>query len=77
MTCWENTVDDLMWDNPGMPAAIGPEQVIELFGTSEGSVLQANVSAHVVVEKRRVPGLTASKMKRTDEFPRHKIPDSE
>jgi hypothetical protein len=51
MTCWENSVDDLIWDNTGMPAAIGPEEVIELFGTPEGSVLQDNVSAHVVSKK--------------------------
>ena len=69
---WQQQVDDHIWENNGKPACLYQEEWDELFDqTCE------NITAKVCFCKSEFTGLTATRMTRGDELPRHMIPDSE
>ena len=69
---WQQQVDDHIWENNGKPACLCQEEWDELF-----SQTCENITAKVCFCKSEFTGLTATRMTRGDELPRHMIPDSE
>ena len=69
---WQQQVDDHIWENNGKPACLYQEEWDELF-----SQTCENITAKVCFCKSEFTGLTATRMTRGDELPRHMIPDSE
>ena len=69
---WQQQVDDHIWENNGRPTCLCQEEWDELFSnTSE------NVTAQVSFCRSEFTSLTATRMTRGDELPRHMIPESE
>ena len=71
-TYWQQSVDESIWENSGYPTMVGQTESLELFGDT-----QDNITCHTVFHVDEMTGLAASKMQRTDELPRHKIPPQE
>ena len=63
---WQQQVDDHTWKNNGQPACLCQEEWDELFTNNCG-----NVTAHVCFCRSEFAGLTATRMTRGDEPPRH------
>ena len=69
---WQHQVDEQIWKNNGQPACLCQEEWDELFSdTCE------NITAHVCFCRSKFTGLTATRMTRGDELPRHMIAESE
>ena len=71
-TFWQQQVDDHIWENSGQPACLCQEEWDELF-----SKTCENITSKVCFCKSEFTGLTATRMTRGDELPRHMIPESE
>ena len=69
---WQQQVDDHVWENTGKPVCLFYEEWSDLFGNTRD-----NITAYVNFNQSKDTGLTATKMTRNDELPRHLIPDSE
>ena len=69
---WQQQVDDHIWKKNGKPACLCQEEWDELFSTT-----CENVTAHVCFCRSEFTGLTATRMTRGDELPRHMIPEPE
>ena len=69
---WQQQVDDQTWENNGKPTCLCQEEWDELFSNT-----CENITAQVCFCKSEFTGLTATRMTRGDELPRHMIPDSE
>ena len=67
---WEQQVD--IWENIGQPARLSQEEWDEHFSNTGD-----NITVHVCFSRLEFTGLTATKMTRGDELPRHMIPESE
>ena len=68
----QQQVDDHIWENTGKPACLFQEEWNDLFGNTRDSIIP-----YVNFNQSKDTGLTATKMTRNDELPRHLIPDSE
>ena len=68
----QEQVDGHVWENTGQPACLFQEEWSGLFGSTRDST-----TAYVNFNQSKDTGLTAIKMTRNDELPRHLIPDSE
>ena len=66
----QQQVDDHIWENNAKPTCLCQEEWDELF-----SQTCENVTAKVCFCKSEFTGLTATRMTRGDELPRHMIPD--
>ena len=69
---WQQQVDDHIWENKGQPACLCQEEWDELFSNT-----CENITARVCFCRSEFTGLTATRMTRGDELPRHMIPESE
>ena len=69
---WQQQVDDHIWKNNGQPACLCQEDGDELFSNT-----CENITAHLCFCRSGFTGLTATRMTRGDEVPRHMIPESE
>ena len=69
---WQQQVEEHVWENTGKPAIFCQEEWSELFGDTLD-----NITAYVSFNKSEFTGVTATKITRTDELPRHKIPDAD
>ena len=69
---WQQRVDDHVWENTGKPVCLFYEEWSDLCGNTRD-----NITAYVNFNQSKDTGLTATKMTRIDELPRHLIPDSE
>ena len=69
---WQQQVDDHVWENTGKPVCLFQEEWSDLFGNTRD-----NITAYLNFSQSKDTGLTATKMTRNDELPRHLIPDSE
>ena len=69
---WQQQVDDLIWKNNGKPVCLCHEEWDELFSNT-----CENVTAQVCFCRSEFTGLTATRMTRGDELPRHMVSDSE
>ena len=69
---WHQQVDDHVWENTGKPVCLFFEEWSDLFGNTRD-----NITAYVNFNQSKDTGLTATKMTRNDELPRHLILDSE
>ena len=69
---WQQQVDDHVWENTGKPNFLFHEEWCDLFDNTRD-----NITAYVNFNQSKDKGLTATKMTRNDERPRHLIPESE
>ena len=69
---WQQQVDDHVWENTGKPVCLFHEEWSDLFGNTRD-----NITAYVNFNQSKDTCLTATKMTRNDEIPRHLIPESE
>jgi hypothetical protein len=69
---WREMVTESVWGNSGKPVLFHGPEMDALFGNSD-----ENIVCEVRFVQDEFTGLTASKAHRTDELPRHKIPNSE
>ena len=69
---WQQQVDDHIWEINGKPTCLCQEEWDELFSNT-----CENITAQVCFCQSEFTGLTATRMTRGDELPRHMIPDSE
>ena len=69
---WQQQVDEYVWENTGKPVCLLYEEWSDLFGNTRD-----NITAYVNFNQSKDTDLTATKMTRNDELPRHLIPDSE
>ena len=69
---WRQQVDDHNWENNGQTACLPEEEWDEFFSNTCD-----NITARVCFSRSEFTGLTATKMTRGDELPRHVIPESE
>ena len=69
---WQQHIDDHFWENTGKPVCLFQEEWSDLVGSTRD-----NIIAYVNFNESKDTGLTATKMTRNDELPRHLIPDSE
>ena len=69
---WQQQVDDNIWKNNGQPACLCREEWDELFSNT-----CENITARVCSCRSEFTGLTATRMTRGDELPRHLMPESE
>ena len=69
---WQQQVDDHVWENTVKPVCLFQEEWSDLFGST-----RYNIAAYVNFNQSKDTGLTATKMTRNDELPRHLILDSE
>ena len=69
---WQQQVDDHIWKNNGQPACLCQEEWDELFSNT-----CENITARVCFCRSEFTGLTATRMARGDELPRHMISESE
>ena len=68
---WQQQVDDHVWENTGKPICLFDEEWSDLFGNTRD-----NITAYVNFNQSKDTDLTATKMTRNDELPRHLIPES-
>ena len=69
---WQQQVDDHIQENNGKPTCVCQEEWAELFSNT-----CENITAKVCFCQSEFTGLTATRMTRGDELPRHMISDSE
>ena len=69
---WQQQVDDHIRENNGKPACLCQEEWDELCSST-----CENVTLHVCFCRSEFTGMTATRMTRGDEFPRHMTPESE
>ena len=69
---WKQQVEDHVWENTVKPVCLFQEEWSDLFGSTRD-----NIAAYVNFNQSKDTGLTATKMTRNDELPRHLILDSE